>query len=318
MSDTSSIVLYSGPEGALDAVRRALPEGWQARQVEPLTDAVTDGLRDCAAFIDASMKVRITEAMIAAAPALRVVSTATTGADHIALPALQARGIPLLTLATEKAFLRGLTPAAELSWLLLMACARQFRPAIEHVLEGQWQRSDFPGLMLKGRVLGLIGCGRIGQFMATYARAFGMHVVGYDPNLDTWPDTIERVDRLEVASRADIVSVHVPLNDETRGLVDADFLTRCRPGVIIVNTSRGDIIDETALLAGLESGHIGAAGLDVLVGEPEIDQHPLVRYARTHGNLLITPHIGGFSPDAVALAVEHATRRAVDVLTGHV
>jgi D-3-phosphoglycerate dehydrogenase len=315
---TSSTVVFTGPEGALEAVTRVLPDGWQARRVEPEPEAVAAGLRDCAVFIDASMKVRITEAMIAAAPALRVVSTATTGADHIAGGALQARGIPLLTLATEKAFLRQLTPAAELSWLLVMACARQLRPAIQHVLDGHWQRSDFPGLMLKGRVLGVIGCGRIGQFMATYARAFGMHVVGYDPHLDVWPDTIERVDRLDVARRADIVSIHVPLNDQTRGLVDAEFLAHCRRGVIVVNTSRGEIADEAALLAGLESGQIGAVGLDVLVGEPEIDRHPLVTYARSHANVVITPHIGGFSPDAVGLAVEHATRRAVDALTGHV
>ena len=121
-----------------------------------------------------------------------------------------------------------------------------------------------------GKRLGIIGCGRIGTWMAKYAKAFGMDVVGYDPYLDRFPGDIRRVTLNEMFESSNFVSVHVHLSDETKGLVSADLLDRATPGLIFLNTSRGAIVDEHALLNALESGRVGAAGLDVLVGEPDI------------------------------------------------
>jgi phosphoglycerate dehydrogenase-like enzyme len=269
-------------------------------------EALAAALTAADALLDASMKVRITDQMVAAAPRLRVISCATTGSDHIARGVIHERGILVHTLREDPEILRNITPAAELSWALLLACARRLLAAVAHVRAGGWVREEFPGIMLNGRLLGLVGCGRIGSWMARYVRAFGMDVIGYDPLLETFPETIRRATLEDVFEQADFISIHVHLTAETERLVSADLLARTRPGVVLINTSRGQILDEMALLEGLLSGHIGAAGLDVLTGEPEIADHPLVEYARSHENLLITPHCGGFSPDAVRFVCAHA------------
>jgi phosphoglycerate dehydrogenase-like enzyme len=290
-------VLYLGPEETVAHVREELA-GFEV--VHALTpEAVDEAIGECGAVLDAYMKVRFPAERIARAGNLRVFVTATTGADHVDSAALEERGIPLLTLRGQRDVLRSLTPAAEHSWLLLMACARGLRAAVAQVLEGGWDRNLHPGIMLRGRTLGLVGCGRIGQWMATYARAFGMRVVGFDPYLDAWPDHIERRELDELLPESDFVSVHVPLTEETRGLLGSREFALMRPGVVVVNTSRGDILDEEALLAGLRDGRVGAAGLDVLTGEPEVEGHPLVEFARSYPQLVITPHIGGYSPDAL-------------------
>jgi phosphoglycerate dehydrogenase-like enzyme len=205
-----------------------------------------------------------------------------------------------------------LMPTAEVSWALLMACCRRLQGAFHHVLEGQWVREQFPGLMLKGKVLGLIGCGRIGSWMARYARAFDVKVIGYDPFVARWPKQIRKTELDTLLSTADFVSVHVPLNEETRGMIGAREFGLIKRGAIFINTARGAVADEQALLNSLLDGRLAAVGLDVLEGEPEIDRHPLVEYARTHDNLIITPHIGGFSLDAAKVAVAHASRHLLD------
>jgi len=306
---TPPVLLYSGPEDAAAVLQAAVKGRMTIRTVLPERAPFRAAIADAVAVLDASMKVPIDAEMIAAAPGLRVVATATTGADHIDAAALAGRGIPLLTLQGQTEILRGLTPAAEHSWLLLMACARQLRAATDHVLGGGWERTRFPGVMLRGRILGLVGCGRIGQWMALYARAFGMKVLGSDPYLSAWPATIENVPLAHLLASADFISVHVPLTPETRRMLGRDELARAKPGAILVNTSRGGVLDEAALLDALESGRLAAAGLDVLDGEPDVGDHPLRRYAETHANLVITPHIAGFSPDAVREVVAFTATR---------
>jgi phosphoglycerate dehydrogenase-like enzyme len=307
-------VLYLGPSEALSVARETLEPRWPVIGANPEPEAVAMGLSSAVAVLDASMRVRFDRVLLEHAPNLLVISTASTGADHIDLQALTECKARLLTLATERTVLLGLTPAAELSWGLLMACARQLRPAIQHVLDGNWVREEFPGIMLKGKTLGIIGCGRIGCWMARYAHAFGMKVIGYDPFIKPWPDHIVKSELDRLLSEGDFISVHVPLNDQTRRLLGKREFTRMKCGAIFINTSRGAIADESALLEGLASGNLAAAGVDVLEGEPQTRHHPLVEYARTHSNLIITPHIGGFSPDAVKIVVRHAARRIADFL----
>ncbi len=210
--------------------------------------------------------------------------------------------------------LRNITPAAELSWALLLGCARRLRAAVSHTRDGHWVREEFPGVMLNGKRLGLIGCGRIGSWMARYAQAFGMSVMGYDPHLAELPAGVERATLERVMAESDFISVHVHLSDETRGLVSAAMFVLVKPGAIFINTSRGAIADESALLAALELGRLAAAGSDVLEGEPDIAGHPLVAYARRRDNLLITPHCGGYSPDAVRLVCRHAAGKIREAL----
>ena len=292
----------------------ALDGAATAEHVDADESLIADALMEADGLIDASMRVKITGEMLKRAPNLRIISCATTGSDHIARDEAASRGIEIRTLREDPELLRELTPAAELSWALVMACARRLVPAVAHVKDGKWQREQFPGMMLRGRTLGLVGCGRIGQWMARYATAFGMRVVGSDPDIDPWPSGIARAALLEVAEQADILSVHVHLSEATRGLISAEVFEHMKHGAIFINTSRGAVADEAALLKALETGRLAAAGVDVLEGEPDIANHPLLDYARAHDNLLITPHCGGYSPDAVRLVCRRAAEKVVERL----
>ena len=309
-------VVYLGAEEGFRAADGVI--GAQAKLVHSRAEpeSVAEALKNASALLDASMKVPISDAMIAAAPHLKVVSCATTGSDHIARGEIERRGIAVHTLREDGELLRNLTPAAELTFALLLACARRLCAAVSDVRQGNWVRESFPGLMLNGRRLGLVGCGRIGGWMARYAQAFGMDVVGYDPFVSTMPPGVQAVGLEELCATSDAISIHVHLSEGTRGLISASLFERMKPGAIFLNTSRGAIADERALLHALETGRLGGAGLDVLEGEPDVEDHPLRKYAETHENLLITPHCGGYSPDAVKVVCRRAAEKILRVLGG--
>jgi phosphoglycerate dehydrogenase-like enzyme len=299
-------VIYFGAEEGFEAAREALAGVAEVTHVPAEPKDVAAALCDADAVLDASMKVKLTPEMLRVAQNLKIISCATTGSDHIARDGLAERGIPVRTLKEDPEVLRNVTPAAELSFALLMALARRLPAAVKHVTQGGWTREQFPGVMLRGKTLGLVGCGRIGGWMARYARAFDMDVIGYDPFVQKFPESIRKASLEQVFSHSDFVSIHVHLAPETARLASGALIGSMKPGAFLINTSRGAIVDEKPLLAALESGALGGAGLDVLEGEPDIAGHPLVRYAQTHDNLLITPHVGGFSPDAVRLVCAHA------------
>ena len=302
-------VIYTGGEHGYIAASEILKGIAEVVQVEAEPEILGEHLQTADAFLDASMKVKITPEMFEGSPKLKMISCATTGSDHIDKNSAEKHGVDVRTLREDAELLINITPAAELSWALLMACTRKLKAAFKHVTDGKWSREEFPGVMLKGKSLGLVGCGRIGGWMAKYAQAFGMEVIGYDPFLKSFPSNIKPTTLEKIFDLSDFISVHVHLSDDTSGLVSEKLLNRCKKGVVIINTSRGQIIDETALLNGLLSGHIGAAGLDVLTGEPEISNHPLVEYARMNDNLLITPHCGGYSPDSLSLVCARAAEK---------
>lgn len=301
-------VLYLGPLEMAEDVRAHLGAGFQVSvALDELR--VKELLPQTHVILDAYMRVSFCDEMLSRASKLRLVVTGSTGADHFDNKALARLGVPLLSLRGQHDLLRNLTPAAEHSWLLLLACARNLRPAVSDVLEGTWDRNRYPGIMLRGKTLGIIGCGRIGRWMAHYAHAFGMNVLGCDPQLEHLPEGIERCRLHELLASSDFVTVHVPFNEDTRGLLGKSEFAHIKPGTIIINTSRGAVIDEQELLAALKSGRVRAAGLDVLEGEPNIVGHPLAEYAKTHSNVIVTPHIGGFSPDALKCVLVFCCRR---------
>ncbi|REK63609.1 MAG: hydroxyacid dehydrogenase [Cohnella sp.] len=305
-------LVYSGPSHSVRIVEEALKGRFDIRAAEDRAESLLPEIERCAVFLDASMKVRLTAETIMNAKRLELVATATTGANHIDREALRRRGIPLLTLQGQTEFLRGLTPAAEHSWLLLMACARRLRGAVADTMRGSWDRQRFPGVMLRGKTLGIIGMGRIGTWMAKYADAFGMKVVGYDPYAGDFPPWAERADLDRLLAGSDFVSVHVHVTEETKGLLGADNIGKMKPGAVLVNTSRGEVIDEEALLHALRSGRIAAAGLDVLADEPDVRRSGLWQYARQSDRVIITPHIGGYCPEAVDRAVAFACGRILE------
>ena len=233
--------------------------------------------------------------MLAHATRCRILATPVTGLDHIDLAACQERGIRVVSLRGEVEFLRTVRATAELTVALTLALLRQIPQAVTSVQGGIWDRDLFRGQELFGKTIGLVGVGRLGSLAAGYFRAFGAEVIGYDPRPDFPTQLCTRVGSLqELFGQSDIVSIHAVYNDETRHLIGSRELAAARPGAILVNTARGGIVDEQALIEVLDRGQLAGAALDVLDGEPDITAgHPLVAYAQEHSNVLIVPHIGG-------------------------
>ncbi|MCH7534013.1 MAG: phosphoglycerate dehydrogenase, partial [Gemmatimonadetes bacterium] len=203
--------------------------------------------------------------------------------------------------------------AAELTLALILSMVRCVAEADASIRAGEWARSRFKGAELRGRTLGLVGAGRIGGEVAKRCRAFGMNVVAYDPYLtDERAAEIhaERAELYDVLERADVVSLHVPLTDTTRGMIAAAELARMKKGSFLVNVARGGIVDEAALAAALESGHLAGAALDVFANEP-LEEHSALRRAP---NLVLTPHLGASTQEAqelVATEIAEAVRAAL-------
>lgn len=235
---------------------------------------------------------------------LKAVASATTGLNHIDLTAAKERNITVLSLKGETEFLQDIHATAEHTWALLLALIRNIPDAVLHVRQGGWDRDMFRGTELHGKTLGIIGFGRIGLKLATYAQSFGMEVLAYDEKKVSVPEHVNLVPLDTLFARSDIVSVNVPHADSTHHMIGRDAIARMKKGVILINTSRGEVIDEHALLEALESGHVAAAALDVLEGEhsqekDSVAKNPLVKYAVSNHNLLITPHVAGATAESM-------------------
>ena len=255
-------------------------------------------------ILDASMKIKLDADVLKRGKDLTAIFTATTGSDHIDKLYTSKYEISVKTLKDHKSFLSNITPAAEHSFLLLLAVARQLTRASSDVFNENWNRTDFPGYMLQGRTLGLIGCGRIGTWMSKYAKAFGMRVMGYDPYIAENNHSIDLVSLEDLLAGSDFVSLHLHLDEENKNFFDKTAFDLMKKGAVLINTSRGGLIDENELLKNLENGKLFGAGLDVLSSEPDISSNALIEYAKNNHNLIITPHIGGYSPDALLKVLE--------------
>ena len=237
--------------------------------------------------------------VIAAATRLKVIGRAGIGVDNIDIPSATARGIVVM----NTPFGNSIT-TAEHAIALMFAAARQIAAADVSTQAGKWEKSRFMGIELYAKTLGLIGCGNIGALVAERALALKMKVIAHDPFLS--PERavtlgVEKVELDELLSRADLISLHTPLTDKTKNILSADALAKAKRGVIIVNAARGGLVDETALRAALDSGHVAAAGFDVFVTEP-------AKESALFGapNFVATPHLGASTNEAqenVALQV---------------
>lgn len=228
---------------------------------------------------------------------LKAIVTATTGLDHIDVAYARSRGIAVLSLQGETEFLYRVSATAEHTWALLLSLLRRIPAAFSSVRNGQWDRDSYRGHELDGRRLGLVGMGRVGRKVARYGLAFSMGVAAFDPYATDWLEGVERCTSLtELLKRTDVLSLHVPLNNETTSLIEEKKLACLPAGAVLVNTSRGEVVDEHALLQALKNGRLAGAALDFLPGERDPERRkssPLLAYARAHDNLLITPHIAG-------------------------
>jgi len=267
----------------------------------------------------------VDRAKIDACPRLRGVVSNTTGHPHIDVQYARAKGIFVACLKFAPDVLRRITATAELTWGMIIALTRNLLPAHHAALSGLWDRWPFGApAMLSSMSLGVVGHGRLGSMVAGYGKAFGMAVRYYDPYVPRSEKGADRVATLEeLVSECDIVSIHVPHQKDTEGMISRAVFAQFKRGSYLVNTARGELLDWSALLDALNSGQLAGAALDVFEGEysagfaETFRDHPVLRYARTHENLILTPHIGGSTIDAWRLTEGHAIDMALEHLRAH-
>jgi D-3-phosphoglycerate dehydrogenase len=228
-------------------------------------------------------------------PRCKILATPVTGLDHIDEKLCREIGIQIVSLRGEKDFLKDVRATAELTVALTLALMRNLIPAAESVKKGEWNRDAFRGNELYGKTAGIIGMGRLGKITARYFAAFGMNIIGYDVNDESGMEVNEKASSIEeLIKKSDVVSVHVNYDESTENLVGEKELSCFKQGAVLVNTSRGGVIDEVALLKALKSGRLKGAALDVIKDEHSVQKNNLLlKYARENKNLLIVPHIGG-------------------------
>jgi D-3-phosphoglycerate dehydrogenase len=264
----------------------------------------------------AALAVRADRDVIEAGGRLRAIATASTGLDHIDLDAMRQRNIALISLKDDAVFLDQITATAEMTWCLLLAVARRLPWAFAAAQGGYWARDAFRGSQISGKTLGVLGYGRLGRMVADYGKAFRMRVLVCDVLPVQPAPGVEMVSFERLLAESDVLSIHIHLTDENRRIIDAAALARMKRDALLINTSRGAIIDENAFLAALESGRLAGAGLDVIEGEwrDDLAKHPLIVYANRRQNLVISPHLGGVTVESQRMAYARAADRLADYL----
>ena len=254
-------------------------------------------------------QVQVDADLIEAGRRLVVIGRAGVGVDNVDLDAATRAGITVVNAPTGNTI-----AAAEHTLALLYVLARRVAAADASVRRGEWKRSQFTGVELRGRTLGIIGLGKIGQAIAKRARAMEMTVLAVDPYVSTDGAALHGVELVTLDAlleRADAITVHVPLTRQTRGMIGAPEIARMKAGAFLLNVARGGILDEAAVADALRSGHLGGAGIDVFEREPPVGS-PLLDAPHT----VLTPHLGASTAEAQVLVAEEVAAQIIDVLAG--
>ena len=255
---------------------------------------------------------KVTADILAAAPNLKVVGRAGIGVDNVDIPEATGRGVVVMNTPFGNA-----VTTAEHAIAMMFALARQIPQANESTHAGKWEKSKFMGVELFNKTLGIIGCGNIGSIVASRALGLKMKVVAFDPFLTPERATeigVKKVELDELLGKADIITLHTPLTDQTRNILSADALKKTKKGVRIVNCARGGLVDEDALRAALDEGHVAGAAFDVFVEEPAAEN-----VLFNHPNVVATPHLGAATKEAQEnVALQVAEQMADYLLTGAV
>lgn len=303
-------ILMTAPVLGAEGVRALAEAGCEVHYLRGGQDAAeVDALMARIPF-DAviSRTVTLSRTAIAACPTLKVICKHGVGVTNIDVDAATTFGIPVFTTPGTNA-----QSVAELTLGLMLNAARRISWLQQEIAQGRWTRNG-SSLELSGKTLGLVGMGEIGRRVARIARAMGMRVRFYDPAAqaqDISPD--EQVDSLDaLLTQSEVLSLHCPVNAATRQMLNSRTLALLPAGALVINTSRGELIDEAALDAALRSGQVFAAGLDTVATEPLPADHPF----RSLTNLVMTPHIGGATPEALDKVASFAARQCLDFLNG--
>lgn len=254
-------------------------------------EKLRDALRDCEGLVVRS-ETKVSADLMDSAKRLRVIGRAGVGVDNIDVAAATARGIVVMNAPDGNTI-----TTAEHTMALLVALARNVPQANSSVKSSKWERKKFIGAELQGKTLGIVGLGRIGRAVASRARAFGMKIVAHDPFIATDQAReleIESATIDEVLARADFLTVHTPLTNETRGIIGTEAFAKMKSGARVINCARGGLIDESALYEAIMSGKIAGAALDVFAQEPPPADHPLLAL----DEVIVTPHLGASTTEA--------------------
>jgi len=256
---------------------------------------------DCDAYL-ASAAIQIDEDFLKQANKLKIIGSPSTGTDHMDLNLIKQKGIKCYDISKELDLINSFTATSELAFTLLLSLVRKIIPASQDANNGIWAREKYSGTQLLNKTIGIVGLGRLGKISAKIANGFGMNVIAYDTNKKN-VHGIKMVNLEDLARESDFISIHVHLNTSTENLINLDIFNKMKKSAIIINTSRGKIINEKDLILALNTNLISGACLDVIDGEwltqKELYNHPLVRYSRTHKNLLLSPHIGGATQESI-------------------
>lgn len=254
---------------------------------------------------------KVTPALLKAAFKMKIIGRAGVGIDNINVAEATKCGIMVMNTPGGNT-----VSTAQLTVSLICALARKIPAADLTIKQGKWDRKSFMGVELNGKTLGIIGCGRIGQVVASCARSMGMKVIGYDPvmSLDAFTEVgIHRAELDHIWAKSDFITVHTPLTPETANIVSDATLSKCKNGVHIINCARGGIVDEAALLRNLESGKVAGAALDVFTSEPPKEHlHALL----AHKNVICTPHLGASTDEAQVNVSRDVAVQMCDVFDG--
>ena len=248
---------------------------------------------------------KVSASMMDVAPSLKVISKHGSGTDTIDKVAAKERGIEVVAAVGANA-----AAVAEQALALLLACAKSVVTLNSRMHAGHWDKSTHKSMELSGRTVGLVGLGAIGLRFAKMADALGMRVIGFDPFAKNLPNYVHSVSLETIWRDADAISLHCPLVDENRGMLNAATLAQCKRGVIVVNTARGGLIDEVAMLQAVRSGQVMSAGLDSFALEPMEAGHPF----QGEKNFILSPHIGGVTNDAYVNMGVGAAKNLLQVL----
>jgi D-3-phosphoglycerate dehydrogenase len=286
---------FSGCDYAFDNLRSiAIVDS-----VKPDKKSVSEIIHKYDVYIS-TLEFRLDRDLIDKAVNLKVVATPSTGTDHLDLNYLSEKGILCFDLSKEYDLINSFSATSELAFILLQVVNRKIYPAISSAKSGFWGRETFCGNQLLGKTMGIIGVGRLGKISSRIANGYGMKVIGNDIVNKDVPG-VEMVAIEELCERSDFISIHVHLNESTRNLICKKLFSLMKSTCILINTSRGALINENDLLEALQNKKIAGAGLDMIDGEWLDNKlsHPLVEYSLKNDNLVITPHIGGVTYESI-------------------
>lgn len=309
----SKTILVTGPDLDPSAAQLVADRGYRLVHTPPYADSavISQYLQKTGSEGIVSRMGRLDADVMDAAPHLKVISKHGVGVDNIDIQAAADRGIPVLVATGANAI-----SVAEHAIALLLAVVKRVLPLDAGLRAGRWEKPGYSGREIAGSTMGLLGMGAIAQATGRIAKGLGLKLIGFDPYAPESAFNDLGVTRCasfeDLLARTDILSLHCPLTDQTRRILNADAMARMQKGSYVINTARGGLIDEAALVAAIRSGHIAGAGLDTFAVEPPAGNHPFFAVPE----IVLTPHIGGVTHQAGARVGVDAVRGIFQILDG--